>query len=98
HGAFNPSPEKYAEDALLFEDVSLLDLLQCGTNGLCCYHQVHVGPPSGPLGYCLLTPECTMEDRAPSFSEGLKQILTHHWFWDESSEEDEPPPIEFETA
>jgi hypothetical protein len=82
-GAFNPGPRKYSEEDLLFENVNLLDLLQFGTNGGCCYHQVYVGEGKGPLGYCLLTPEKTMEDEAPSFSDGLKLILTHHLNWGE---------------
>jgi hypothetical protein len=89
-GEFNPAPKQYTLEALFFEDVNLLDLLQFGTNGLSCYHQVYVGEKPGPAGYCLLTPECTMEDASPSFSEGLKKILTHHWFWNEPPEE-EPP-------
>jgi hypothetical protein len=83
-GAFNPAPEKFTEAALLFENVNLLDLLQFGTNGSCCYHQLYVGEQMGPVGYFLLTPEETMEDEAPSFSEGLKLILTNHWRWGEA--------------
>lgn len=69
----------------------------CGKDspGMCCYHQVYVGEKPGPLGYCLLTPGRTLEDEAPSFSEGLKTILTHHWFWNEPPDEDVPglPPF-----
>jgi hypothetical protein len=93
HGAYNPAPDKYTGEALEFEGVNLLDLLQIGTNGLCCYHQVYVGDKPGSLGYCRLTPEQTMEDAAPSFSEGLKKILAHHWLWNEPAEEDLNPPL-----
>lgn len=89
HGALNPAPEKYTQDALMFGNVNLLDLLQFGTNGGCCYHQLFVGQHKSPLGYCLLTPEKTMEDESPSFSEGLKLILKNHWNWGET--EDLPP-------
>jgi len=93
-GEFNPAPDKYTKQALLLVGVNLLDLLQIGSNGMCCYHQVYVGNTPGPIAYCLLTPESTLEDPAPSFSEGLKTILTHHWFWDEPPETE--TPIEFE--
>lgn len=43
HGAFNPAPKKFTNEALLFEGVNLLDLLQIGGNGLCCYHHIYVG-------------------------------------------------------
>ena len=86
-GAFNPNPDKYTRECLAFEGVSLLDLLQFGTDGLGCYHQVFVGDSPGPIGYCLLTPEQTMEDRSPSFSEGLKLLLTRHWNHNEPPEE-----------
>jgi hypothetical protein len=94
-GEFNPAPQNYTVEALMFEDVNLLDLLQIGTNGMACYHQLYVGSRPHRLGYCLLTPERTMEDQAPSFSEGLKKILTYHWFWDKPSEEEsgEMPPL-----
>jgi len=86
-GAANPNPLKYTREALLFEGIDLLDLLQFGTNGLASYHQLFVGGITGGLGYCLLTPERTIEDEAPSFSEGLKFILTHHWNWNEPPKE-----------
>lgn len=89
-GTFNPNPKKYTQEALSFGDLNLLDLLQFGTNGLACYHQIFVGERPGRIGYCLLTPERTMENEAPSFSEGLKLILAHHWNWKEAP--DELPP------
>jgi hypothetical protein len=94
-GGYNPAPNEYTRESLLFNRIDLLDLLQIGTNGMCCYHQVYVGEKPGPFGYCLLTPERTAEDQTPSFSEGLKTILTHHWFWNEPSDEDLPglPPF-----
>lgn len=77
-GAFNPAPARFTPEALIFEDVNLLDLLQIGTDGCCCYHQLFVGPSSGPFAYCLLTPDI-IQDRAVSFSEGLGIILGNHW-------------------
>jgi hypothetical protein len=86
-GAFNPNPKKYTSDSVIFDGISLLDLLQFGTDGLACYHQVYVGDKSGPVGYCLLTPDRTMVSRAPSFSDGLKLILNRHWNKGEPPEE-----------
>ena len=40
---------------LTLGDVKLYDLLQFGSNGCCCYHQLYVGPEPAPLRYCLLT-------------------------------------------
>lgn len=98
-GAYNPNPTKYTSEALLFEGVDLLDLLQIGTNGLAGYYQIYVGQKPGRLGYCLLTPEPSLEDEAPSFSEGLKKILTHHWLWNVPPEQRDiilPPWLEAE--
>jgi len=92
HGAYNPAPARYSHEALDFEGVDLLDLLQIGTNGLAYYHQIYVGDQPCAMGYCMLTPERTMEDAAPSFSEGLKMMLTHHWFWEKASGEEDLEP------
>jgi hypothetical protein len=55
-GAYNPCPEKFTEDKLTFEGVFLYLLLQFGTNGSCCYHQLNVGPARSLLNtVCLLT-------------------------------------------
>lgn len=76
-GQFNPAPDKFTPQALAFEGTSLLDLLQVGADGSCCYHQLHVGDaPRKPFGYCLLTPEGTAEDKLPSFSTALGVMLT----------------------
>ena len=77
-GGFNPAPNKFTASVLSFEDVNLLDLLQIGTDGSCCYHQLFVGSAPGPFGYCLLTAD-VIEDRAASFSDGLRMILARHW-------------------
>jgi hypothetical protein len=74
-GRDNPNPEKFSEEVMTLEGVKLYDLLQFGSNGCCCYHQLYVGPEPAPLRYCLLTDSQTMEDRAASFSEGLEKII-----------------------
>jgi hypothetical protein len=79
-GGFNPAPKKFTARAVVLEDVNLLDLLQVGTDGCCCYHQLFVGLQPGPFGYCLLTAD-VIEDRAASFSEGLRLVLAKHWRW-----------------
>jgi hypothetical protein len=77
-GRENPAPSRFTDDVLTFEGVKLYDLLQFGSNGGCCYHQLYVGPEPAPLRYCLLTDSQEMDDRAASFSEGLEKILAFH--------------------
>jgi hypothetical protein len=77
-GAENPNPAKFTADVLTLDDVKLYDLLQFGSNGCCCYHQLYVGPEPAPLRYCLLTDSQEIEDRAASFSEGLEKIIGFH--------------------
>jgi SMI1 / KNR4 family (SUKH-1) len=74
-GRENPNPERFTDEVLTLEGVKLYDLLQFGSNGCCCYHQLYLGPEPAPLRYCLLTDCQEMEDRAMSFSEGLEKLL-----------------------
>lgn len=74
-GQDNPNPVRFTEDALTLDGVKLYDLLQFGSNGCGCYHQLYIGPEPAPLRYCLLTDSQEMEDRATSFSQGLEMIL-----------------------
>ncbi len=77
-GRKNPDPDRFTEEAMTLDGVKLYDLLQFGSNGGCCYHQLYVGPEPAPLRYCLLTDSQEMEDRAATFSEGLEKILAFH--------------------
>ncbi len=77
-GAENPDPRRFTEEVLTLDGVKLYDLVQFGSNGCCCYHQLYIGPEPAPLRYCLLTDSQEMEDRAASFSEGLEKILAFH--------------------
>jgi len=74
-GRVNPDPLRFTDDILTFDGVKLYDLLEFGSNGCSCYHQLYVGPTPAPLRYCLLTDSQEMEDRAATFSEGLWKIL-----------------------
>jgi hypothetical protein len=74
-GSDNPNPLRFTEEALTLCGVKLYDLLQFGSNGCGCYHQLYVGPYTAPLRYCLLTDSQEMQDRASSFSEGLEKII-----------------------
>ncbi len=74
-GRENPDSRRFTEEVLTLDDVKLYDLLQFGSNGSCCYHQLYVGCDPVPLRYCLLTDSQEMEDRAASFSEGLRKII-----------------------
>ena len=82
-GRDNPAPQKFSEEVMTLDGVKLYDLLQFGSNGCCCYHQLYVGPEPAPLRYCLLTDSQTMEDRAASFSEGLEKIIAFFFPSDE---------------
>lgn len=74
-GDENPRPDLFTADALTFEGVDLIDLLQIGTDGQCCYHQLYLAKPPRPFGYCLLDSD-RLEARLASFSDGLKHILS----------------------
>ncbi|HET6879140.1 MAG TPA: hypothetical protein VFI31_03230 [Pirellulales bacterium] len=74
-GQDNPNPGRFTEESLTLNGVKLYDLLQFGSNGSCCYHQLYVGPEPAPLRYCLLTDSRAMEDKAASFSEGLEKVI-----------------------
>lgn len=78
--AHNPRPELFTAEALIFDGVSLLDLLQIGSDGQGCYHQLHLPDRPRLFGYCLL--DCggeSLDVRLPSFTDGLKRILTQSW-------------------
>jgi hypothetical protein len=77
-GGRNPNPSRFTAEALTLDGVKLYDLLQFGSNGSCCYHQLYVGPDPAPLRYCLLTDSQEMNDRASSFSEGLEKIIASY--------------------
>lgn len=77
-GIENPEPSRFTGQALTLNRVSLLDLLQVGSNGCSCYHQIHVGPEPRRIGYCLLTESQTLEDEAPNFSRGLVKLISFY--------------------
>ena len=77
-GLINPLPDRFTEEALTINGTRLYDLLQVGSNGCCCYHQLYVGPEQGAFQYCLLTDSQTIEDEAESFSAGLEKILAFY--------------------
>ena len=74
-GVKNPDPDLFTEDVLTLDGVKLYDLLQFGADGNCCYHQLYVGPDPAPFRYCLLTDSGTIENRAPSFSYALEEMI-----------------------
>ena len=78
HGAINPAPDKFTDATLTFEGVKLYDLLQFGSDGCCCYHQLYVGPEPAPFRYCLLTDSQKMEDKSPSLSHALERIVSFY--------------------
>ena len=80
-GRFNPAPERFTSDALQLHGIFLYDLLQFGSDGACCYHQLYVGPEPAPIRYCLLTPEGNAEDLLPSFSAASEGIIRRVEDW-----------------
>ena len=84
-GAINPAPDKFTGAALTFEGVKLYDLLQFGSDGCCCYHQLYVGPEPASFRYCLLTDSQTMEDKSLSLSLALERIASFYLSYLESS-------------
>ena len=79
-GKWNPRPDLFTAKAMrILGDVNLFDLLQIGSDGQCCYHQLNLASPPRPFGYCLLEPDRIIEEPLPTFSDGLKNILTLAW-------------------
>lgn len=76
-GAINPAPHLLKPTSLVVCGVNVLDMVQIGTNGMCCYHQLVLDPHRYGFGYCLLTPEATLEDRRGDFSAALVTILSN---------------------
>jgi hypothetical protein len=75
-GRSNPAPRRFTTEKLRVGGIYLYDLLQFGTDGMCCYHQLYVGPEPAPARYCLLTPEGTAEDFSDSFSAAIDKIIS----------------------
>jgi hypothetical protein len=73
--ANNPNPKLFTEDILSLDGIKLYDLLQFGSDGNCCYHQLYLSPESTTVRYCLLTDSGTIEKRASSFTIALKQMI-----------------------
>jgi hypothetical protein len=78
-GNENPNPHAFTEEALTLNGVKLYDLLQFGSNGSGCYHQLYIGPDPIPFRYCLLTDSGTIENVALSFSEALRDIIGEYF-------------------
>lgn len=55
--------------------VELLDYLQIGSDGCSCYFLIYVGDGNPAFGFCRITPEKTLEDRLPSFADGLIMMI-----------------------
>ncbi|HEX8323071.1 MAG TPA: SMI1/KNR4 family protein [Tepidisphaeraceae bacterium] len=87
-GQENPDPARFTAAAMNQLGVPLLDLLQIGTNGSCGYLQVNVGNRAWPFGYCVLQESEEVDDKLPSFSDGLYSILIRHWRWHHGIEDD----------
>lgn len=77
-GSYDPFDGQVTDSMLRHDGVSLFDLLQIGSDGSCCYHQLWVGEGTPPFGYCLLTPEGTFENIQASFSDALRSIVLGH--------------------
>lgn len=74
YGKENPNPNMFNTDSMFLEGTFLLDLVQIGSNGCCCYHQLNIGKNS-EFKYCLLTDSGEIEDKSLSFYEGILSYL-----------------------
>src|SRR5690554_3452 len=43
YGKENPNLKMFSKESMYLDDVFLLDLVQIGSDGSCCYHQLNVG-------------------------------------------------------
>jgi hypothetical protein len=77
HGIDNPNPMKFTKEILVLENIDLLDLVQFGSDGSCCYHQLYTGNIK-KIGYCLLTDYQTVENINISFSSALKMMFKEY--------------------
>lgn len=78
-GAENPRPDIFNSESLNVDGVNLFDLLQIGVVGNGCYFELYLGVPPRPFGFCHLDPTGVIEERLPSFTDGLKLILIQAW-------------------
>ena len=74
YGKENPNPKMFSKESMFLDGVFILDLIQIGSDGCCCYHQLNVGEQS-EFKYCLLTDSSEIENKAISFYEGLSNYL-----------------------
>ena len=77
HGINNPNPAKFTKEVLIFDNINLLDLVQFGADGSCCYHQLYTGNAKN-IGYCLLT-GYAIENIGISFSSALKRMFEEYF-------------------
>lgn len=75
-GVLNPNPSRFVNDVTVYNGIDLLDLIQMGTDGMCCYYQVSCIDSRCPIKFAKITPEATFEEVCPSFSAGLDTILS----------------------
>ncbi len=79
-GMDNPNPKLFTKETLALDGINLYDLLQFGSDGNCCYHQLYVGPEPAPFRYCLLTDSGAIENKASSFSAALEILIEQFIF------------------
>ena len=72
-GEINPDPEMFTEEILRFQGISLLDLLQIGTDGSAGYQMLNLEDQS-PIKYLLIYESTEIEFVSESFRDGIRQI------------------------
>ena len=75
-GSENLAPNVFSPATMRLDDIAFVDLIQVGTDGMCCYHQLVTDGGISGFGYCLLTNSCEIENKQPDFSAALVSILT----------------------
>jgi hypothetical protein len=72
-GTTNPDPHKFTEQALTFHGMSLLDLLQIGTDGSGGYQMLNLSD-SSPIKYLVVYESTEIDMPSPSFRAGIHAI------------------------
>ncbi len=72
-GQSNPDPHRFTESALTFHGMSLLDLLQIGSDGSGGYQMLNLSE-SSPIRYLVIYESTEIELASASFCEGIRVI------------------------
>jgi hypothetical protein len=72
-GMVNPAPGKFTKESLTYNGLSLLDLLQIGSDGCCGYQMLHLSA-SSDIEFVLINDSLEIEFQTSSFREGITKM------------------------